>query len=89
MNPVILLALDMADRHSLPAVSAISSLSGQAAGFIANTVNLMGEDVFNAAGKLDQRKSALASLSAQDWLRIAISLGLLLGAILKMGGMLP
>ena len=89
MSPVILLALDQADRQSLPAISAISSLSGQAAGFVGNTVNLMGEDVFNAAGKLDQRTSSPASLSAQDWLRIAISLGLLLGAILKMGGVLP
>lgn len=89
MNPVILLALDQADRQSLPAISAVSSLSGQAAGFFGNAVNLMGEDVFSAAGKLDQRKSAQASLSAQDWLRIAIALGLLLGAILKMGGVLP
>ena len=89
MSPVMLLALDQADRHSLPTISAVASLSGQAAGFIGNSVNLMGEDVFNAAGKLDQRKSSLASLSAQDWLRVAISLGLLLGAILKMGGVLP
>ena len=89
MSPVILLALDQADRYSLPAISAISSLSGQAAGFFGNSVNLMGEDVFNAEGKLDQRKASLASLNAQDWLRIAISLGLLLGAILKMGGVLP
>jgi len=89
MNPVILLALDQADRLSLPVISAISSLSGQAAGFIGNSVNLIGEDVFSAAGKLDQRKSALASLSAQDWLRVAISLGLLIGAVLKMGGILP
>ena len=88
-SPVVLLAFDQADRHSLPAISAISSLSGQAAGFVGNSVNLMGEDVFNAAGRLDQRKSSLASLSAQDWLRIAISFGLLLGAILKMGGVLP
>jgi len=49
----------------------------------------MGEDIFNAEGKLDRRTSSLASLSAQDWLRIAISIGLLLGAILKMGGVLP
>lgn len=89
MSPVILLALDQADRQSLPTISAMSSLSGQAAGFFGNSVNLMGEDVFSAAGKLDQRKSALASLSAQDWLRVAIALGLLLGAILKMGGVLP
>jgi len=89
MSLVMMLALDQADRYALPAISAIPSLSGQAAGFFGNSVNLMGEDVFSAAGKLDQRKSALASLSAQDWLRIAISLGLLLGAILKMGGVLP
>jgi hypothetical protein len=89
MSPAMLLVLDQADRQLLPAVSALSSISGQAASFFGNSLNLMGEDIFNAAGKLDQRKSALASLSAQDWLRIAISLGLLLGAILKMGGMLP
>ena len=89
MSPVALLALDQADRQSLPSISAIASLSGQAAGFIGNSVNLMGEDVFSAAGKLDQRKASLASLSAQDWLRIAITIGLLLGAILKMGGVLP
>ena len=89
MSPVALLALDQADRQSLPSISAIASLSGQAAGFFGNSVNLMGEDVFSAAGKLDQRKASLASLSAQDWLRIAISIGLLLGAILKMGGVLP
>ena len=89
MSPVLLLTLDQADRHAIPSISAIASLSGQAAGFIGNSVNLMGEDVFNAAGKLDQRKASLASLSAQDWLRIAISIGLLLGAILKMGGVLP
>jgi len=83
MSPVILLALDQADRHSVPAISAIASLSGQAAGFFGNSINLMGEDVFNAEGKLDRRKLSLASLSAQDWLRIAISIGLLLGAILK------
>lgn len=88
-TPIMLLALDQADRHSIPTVSAISSLSGQAAGFIGSSVNLIGEDVFSAAGNLDQRKASLASLSAQDWLRIAISLGLLLGAILKMGGVLP
>lgn len=89
MSPVVLLALDQADRHSLPSISAVASLSGQAASFISNSVTLMGEDVFNAAGKLDQQKSAMASLGAQDWLRIAISLGLLIGAILKMGGVLP
>ena len=89
MSPVVLLALDQADRCSIPSISAITSLSGQAAGFIGNSVNLMGEDVFNAAGRLDQHKSSLASLSAQDWLRVAISIGLLLGAILKMGGVLP
>ena len=89
MSPVVLLALDQSDRHSLPSISALASLSGQAAGFFGNSVNLIGEDVFNAAGKLDQRKSSLGSLSAQDWLRIAISIGLLLGAILKMGGVLP
>jgi hypothetical protein len=89
ISPVILLALDQADRFSIPAISAVASLSGQAAGFFGNSVNLMGEDIFDAAGKLDQRKSSLASLSAQDWLRIAISIGLLLGAILKMGGVLP
>jgi len=83
MSPVILLALDQADRHSVLAISAIASLSGQAAGFFGNSINLMGEDVFNAEGKLDRRKLSLASLSAQDWLRIAISIGLLLGAILK------
>ena len=88
MSPVVLLALDQADRHSVPSIGAISSLSGQAASFFGNAVTLMGEDVFSAAGNLDQRKSAVASLSAQDWLRIAISLGLLLGAILKMGGVL-
>ena len=89
MSPVVLLALDQSDRHSLPSISALASLSGQAAGFFGNSVNLIGEDVFNAAGKLDQRKSSLASLSAQDWLRIAITIGLLLGAMLKMGGVLP
>ena len=89
MSPMILLTLDQADRLSLPAVSAISSLSGQAAGFFGNSVSLLGEDVFNAAGRLDQRGSVLASLGAQDWLRIAIGIGLLLGAILKMGGVLP
>lgn len=89
MSPVVLLALDQADRHSVPSIGAIASLSGQAASFFGNSVAIMGEDVFNAAGKLDQRKSSMASLNAQDWLRIAISLGLLLGAILKMGGVLP
>ena len=89
MSPLMLLVLDQADRQVLPAISALSSLSGQAAGFFGNSLNLIGEDVFNAAGKLDQRKSVPASLSAQDWLRLAISIGLLLGAILKMGGVLP
>ena len=89
LSPVLLLTLDQADRQSLPTVSAISSLSGQASSFFGDSVSLLGEDVFNAAGRLDQRKSALASLSAQDWLRIAISIGLLLGAILTMGGVLP
>ena len=89
MSPVVLLALDQADRHSVPSIGAIASLSGQAASFFGNSVAIMGEDVFSAAGNLDQRKSTMASLSAQDWLRIAISLGLLLGAILKMGGVLP
>ena len=84
-----MLALDQSDRNSVPTIGAIASLSGQAASFFGNSVTLMGEDVFNASGKLDQRKSSLASLSAQDWLRIAISLGLLLGAIFKMGGVLP
>ncbi len=89
ISPVLLLTLDQADRQLLPSVSAISSLSGQAASFFGNSISLLGEDVFNAAGRLDQRKSVLASLNAQDWLRIAISIGLLLGAILKMGGVLP
>ena len=89
MSPVVMLALDQADRNSVPTIGAIASLSGQAASFFGNSVTLMGEDVFNASAKLDQRKSSLASLSAQDWLRFAISLGLLLGAIFKMGGVLP
>ena len=88
-SPMALLAMDQADRNSIPTISAIASISGQAAGFVGNTINLMGEDVFNAAGRLDQRKASTASLSAQDWLRIVIGVGLLLGAILKMGGILP
>jgi len=88
-SPALLLVLDQADRQSIPVITSVSSLSGQAASFFGSSVNLMGEDVFNAAGRLDKSSAALASLTAADWLRIAISLGLLIGAILKMGGALP
>lgn len=88
-SPALVLLLDQADRHDLPVITIVSSLSGQAAGFFGKSTNLIGEDVFDASGRLNRSKAALASLSAADWLRIAISVGLILGAILRMGGSLP
>lgn len=87
--PTLLLLTDQADRFGLPVVTAVPSLSGQAAGFFGKTVNLIGEDAFDPAGKLNQSRAALASLSAADWLRIAISVALMIGAILRMGGSRP
>ena len=86
-GPAALLALDLASQERVISISSSSSLSGQAAAFLAADMFSLGEDALQTT--LAESAGAKAAVDAQDLLRMLIALGLLAAAVLKLTGVLP
>ncbi|HUH98870.1 MAG TPA: DUF6754 domain-containing protein, partial [Anaerolineales bacterium] len=82
------LLADIAERESVFLLGASSDISSQAALFAAAQEPLIGEELFATAAYLDAGASHAASLNVQDVLRWLIILALLVGAVLKLIGLI-
>ncbi len=89
LQPETILALDLAQRQSLPAIALSSQLSTQAVFFTSAAQLGLGEDYFAAGELLPDPAPLLASMQTQDVLRVLLALGLLAGAALKILGVIP
>ena len=87
--PLAGLAANLSARKQLPMIGMADTLPAQATFFATTPLAALGEDYFGA--ELSQSKTAQASaqLHAQDWLRVAAIVALLIGALLKLTGVLP
>ncbi|MFZ3069885.1 MAG: DUF6754 domain-containing protein [Anaerolineaceae bacterium] len=88
-RPETILALDLAERKNMPMIAMSDSLSAQAVFFASSAVVCLGEDYFSSGETLRHSPATAASLRTQDALRVLITLGLLVGAVLKIAGVLP
>ena len=82
-------ALDLANRKGLQSMAATDSLSAQAAFFASGAPLALGEDYYAPGAVLQTHPGAAAQLRAQDVLRVLLILGMVVGAALKMAGVLP
>jgi len=85
-RPESLLAADIAERKENPVIVLTSDLSAQAVLLASSAQLSFGEDYFDGGASLEVNPSAAASLRAQDLLRIVITVGLILGAVLRLLG---
>jgi len=82
------LLADAAERQGAFLLGASADLSSQAALFASAQEPLIGEELFATSAYLDPGTSHSASLSVQDVLRWLIVLALLVGAVLKLIGLI-
>ena len=87
--PLAGLATNLAGRKQLPIIAMADTLTAQATFFVTTPFNSLGEDYYGAEVSLSRQTNAFAQLRAQDWLRIAAILALLVGALLKLTGVMP
>lgn len=88
-RPEIFLAVDQADRKGMPVVASSDSISAQAAFFASPALTTLGEDYFSAGAALEEEPGSGHAVRSLDWLRVAVALGLVIGAVLKLAGVLP
>lgn len=82
------LLTDAAERKRAFTIAGSDSLSAQSVFYVTAEEPLLGEDLYAATAYLQPAPMHLASLRAQDALRWLIILAILLGALLKAGGLL-
>jgi hypothetical protein len=88
-TPLAGLAVNLAASKHLPTVAMADTLSAQATFFITTPLATLGEDFYGAELSLSRQPGASAQLRAQDWLRAAAIIALLIGALLKLTGVVP
>ena len=81
-----MLAADLVERKRNPVIALTSDLSAQAVLLASSAQVSFGEDFFDSGASLKGNPSAAAALRAQDLLRIVITVGLILGAVLRLLG---
>ncbi len=82
------LLADMAERSRSHTISGTDDLSAQAMLFVTTRAPLIGEEYFAAGAYTHASLSHTSSLKTQDALRVLLVLGLVVGAILKLAGVL-
>ncbi|MGE5071862.1 MAG: DUF6754 domain-containing protein [Anaerolineae bacterium] len=82
------LLADTAERENVLAIGASDDLAGQAVWFASAPETLIGEELFAASAYVGGTAAQIASLSVQDVLRWLIILALVIGAGLKLLGIL-
>lgn len=90
LNPELILALDSAKRQGLDTVVASSSLSGQAASYLADPESALGEEAFLNQSTRPREKAGLdATLITLKIIRVLIVAGLVVAVLLHFLGVLP
>jgi hypothetical protein len=84
-----LLLAEAGRRAGVPTLAGTDNLSAQAALFAAADDALLGEDVFAGAAYLGRAQAHIASLRAQDVMRVLVILVILAGTVAKTLGLLP
>ena len=84
-----LLALDLADRKQMTIAASSDAITGQGAIFLETDSPIVGEDHFVPFFDPAAKGGEGAILSALDVLRVAVCLALVVGAVLKLAGLLP
>ncbi len=87
-GPEIALVTEAAERSNVPTLGGTDDLPAQAILYTAAQEPLIGEELFAAGAYLGAGPSHAASLTVQDILRWALILFLLVGAALKMLGVI-
>lgn len=88
-GPMAGLAANLSARKQLPMIGIADTLPTQATFFASTPLTTLGEDYFGAELSRSNTANASAQLQAQDWLRVAAVLALLIGALLKLTGAIP
>lgn len=88
-SPMALLAANLASRKSLPLAAISDTLTAQSVFLISALMSTQGEDYFAAQTVFKTGQKAGAQLRALDILRALTVLALLVGAVLKLTGVLP
>jgi hypothetical protein len=76
------------DRAGIPTIAGTDDLPGLAALYVSVDEPLIGEEAFSSGAYLNGGPAYMGSLRAQDVLRWVIIILILLGALLKLGGLL-
>lgn len=86
-RPETFLIADLAERQNTPLMVASGSLPAQAAFFASSAEVSLGEDYYlPSVGKQDY---AQKSMAVMNWMRFALTVGMLVAAILKLSRVLP
>jgi hypothetical protein len=88
-GPEAALVAEANTRAGLRTVAGADRLTTQAALYAAAEHPVLGEDMFAASAYLTRRASQLASLQAQDIVRILIIVAIVLGVVAKTVGLIP
>lgn len=81
-----LLVAEAGQRAGIATLAGTDNLAAQAAFFAVADHSLLGEDVFAAGAYLGRARAHLASLQAQDWMRLVLIGAIVLGALAKTFG---
>lgn len=87
-GPEVALLVDAAERARVPTLGGTDDLSAQAVLFAAAQEPLIGEELFSAGAYLGAGPAHAASLTVQDILRWVLVVGLIIGAVMKLLGMI-
>ncbi len=89
LPPEIVLLTEASQRAGAPTLAGSDNLTAQAVLYAAADAALLGEEVYAAGAYLNRQPAHLASLRAQDVLRLILVLTILAGVTLKTLGLLP
>ncbi|MGB4596110.1 MAG: DUF6754 domain-containing protein [Anaerolineaceae bacterium] len=88
-TPLAGLAVNLAGRKQLPIVAVSDTLTAQATFFVTTSLSSLGEDYYASEVSRPRQSNASVQWRAQDWLRIAAIVALLMGALFKLTGVMP
>ncbi len=87
-GPEAALLLDANNRAGLTTIAGVDRVAAQAAAFAVADHPVLGEDVFAAGAYIGRKPALLASLQAQDWMRILVIAAIGVGVLAKTVGWL-
>lgn len=83
VGPEVVLLTEAGRRAGITTLAGSDNLTGQAALFAAADATLVGEDLYTAGAFLQRGDAQVASLRAQDVMRLLLIGGMLVGVVLK------